>query len=61
MFMKTFSRSTREELPTEILQQLEVEVNEWVRANVAGFKVMNISPPTAIHDRVIITVVYVER
>ena len=61
MFMKTFSHSTRELLPGELIHTLETEVNNWVRSTASVFKVMNISPPTVIHDRVIITVVYVER
>lgn len=61
MFMKTFSHSTRELLPGELIHTLETEVNSWVRSTASTFKVMNISPPTVIHDRVIITVVYVER
>lgn len=61
MYMKTFSRSTRESLPSEIAHQLETEVNTWVRSNITTVKVMNISPPTVIFDRVVITVVYVER
>ena len=61
MYMKTFSRSTRESLPSEITWELETEVNTWVRSHASTVKVMNISPPTTIFDRVVITVVYVER
>lgn len=61
MFMKTFSHSTREFFPGELIHTLELEVNSWVRSTASTYKVMNISPPMVIQDRVIITVVYVER